>query len=135
MTNSDRWAAAGMPEGERKLPRSSGSSETGGTLPGRAERLTMSDESDKLRRYADHYGSGLYTKPEAIWAMLGILKSSDFRTLWADVPDWAQSEIWMFLKPCDETTILYDFSSHTSGVIASSLIDLKNWLIKEKGYE
>ena len=96
----------------------------------------MWTDREKLHKYTAAYFSGLYTKSEAIGAMLEVLeKSPDFRALWTDVPDWAQSDIWPFLKQCDETTVLYNFSSQTSGVIDPNLIALKNWLISEKGYE
>ncbi len=66
--------------------------------------------------------------------MLEILKDApDFRVLWPDVPDWAQSEIWTFLKQCDEATVLYNFSSQISAVIEPNLIALKGWLADEMG--
>jgi len=92
-------------------------------------------DSDILRTSADGYASGLYTKAEAVGGMIGALeRTSDFRVLWAEVPDWAQSEIWTFLKGCDATTILYDFSSGKEGVIPSSLIELKDWLVQQFGW-
>lgn len=96
----------------------------------------MSDSSDKLHRLADGYFSGLFTKDEVIGQSILILESPDYRALWEFVPTWVRSEIWAFLKPCDETTQLININeSIFPHVIDPNLIALKNWLISEKGYE
>lgn len=95
----------------------------------------MSDSAEFLRIYADGYRSGIYTKNEAVGAMIDVLRSShNCPRLWKEVPDWAQSAIWIFLKGCDDSTVLHDISSGSSGTISPNLIALKNWLIKEMKY-
>lgn len=96
----------------------------------------MNSDSNQLRLFADAYQSGLYTLDETIGAMLGVFeKSADNFKLWPELPGWAQSKIWTFLKNCSETTILYDVSTSSSDVISDNLITLKNRLIHELGYK
>ncbi|QDQ25167.1 hypothetical protein FNU76_01665 [Chitinimonas arctica] len=96
----------------------------------------MSNSDEKLCRYTDAYHSGIYTKDEAVGAMIEILASSpDFIGLWSGMPDWAQSAVWIFLKSCDETVVLYNVSTGSNEAISPRLIELKSWLAREKGYK
>ncbi len=95
----------------------------------------MSDFKYNLQVLATYYETGPYTKDEILGSILEIFKqSSDFLSLWDIVPDWARSSIWNFLKQCDETTVLYNFSSQKRKIIDPNLIALKSWLSVNKGY-
>lgn len=94
-----------------------------------------STEVERLRVYIEDYQSGMYTLNEVIGAIIGILTdAADFRVVWEEVPEWARTPIWEFLKGCDEASVLYNFSSKSSAPISSQLLDLKSWLTSEKGY-
>ena len=94
-----------------------------------------SAEVEKLRVYIEDYESGMYATNEIIGAIIGLLTdASDFRVVWEEVPEWVRTPIWEFLKGCNETSVLYNFSSRSSAPISSQLLDLKSWLAPEKGY-
>jgi len=97
----------------------------------------MDKRCEKIRLLFEGYASGLYTKAEATGQTIDILADSpDFVELWDEVPDWVQSEIWQWLRPFDENTILYDLGSAGSREhrISLHLISLKAWLIREGRY-
>ena len=77
----------------------------------------------------------MYATNEIIGVIIGLLThASDFKCVWKEVPEWARTPIWDFIKGCDETSVLYNFSSRSLAPISFQLLDLKSWFTSEKGY-
>jgi len=94
----------------------------------------MIDHSAKMRICTEAYRSGIYTKNETIGAIIDLLADvSDFRVLWSEVPDWAQSPIRDYLMTCEDSSVIYDSSSKSSAPISPRLLELKRWLASRTG--
>ena len=88
-----------------------------------------SSHSEKMSEYIEDYQSGIYSTNEIIGIIIDFLSnSSDSKILWNEVPDWGKILIHEFLKECNESTIIYNFSLKSSAPISSNLLNLKNWL-------
>jgi len=92
----------------------------------------VTDYSKKIQNFAEAYRSGVYTKDEAIGAILDLLvEAPDFRILWGEVPDWVQSPIREYLKVLDDYATLYDSSAKTFAPVEPRLLELKRWLVSK----
>ena len=90
---------------------------------------------ERLGKYEEHYRSGLYTLDETIWAMFKVLAVSiDCPGLWLELSDWAQLALWDLLKSCVATTVMEEIRGESRWTIPPHLVELKHWLIAEKGY-
>ncbi len=93
------------------------------------------DSRERILFLAESYETGLYAGYEVVGLTIDILiESPDFLSLWEDVPDWAKSKIWAWLRVCNELTVTYDIFD-VGRHIPPNLLELKKWLISEKGYE